>query len=436
MDVKEYYNVDNLKDIYVKKIMYTNSVGTDNVSNSTFMQRREYYIKKICEEICNGTYKFKPYKIILIPKDVEKYPRKICIASVRDRIVIEALKNVIYDSYKNYNLNSGVYSRVSSFSETINSKKYDSYIQSDFKCFFDSIYHFILIKKLKKVIKDKWIINLINQVLKNDQKYNNSIIKNNIGVPQGLSISTLLANIYLLELDEIMKKTCGEYFRYIDDIFIFCKSKYKRLLYILLNIETKKLGLRLNREKTKLSSFNKNYPVEFLGYSIKGETITVKKKSIYKLEKSIEQLFKNYIYQKQKIEELEWRINIRISGAVVDNKKYGWLFYFSNINDLKLLYHLDAFVEKLKKRYKVENISVKKFRKVYSIIKSTDIFNSLYIFNVDRLNISEKIDIVLLLTNYEDNDVQKMPSEKIDYIYRKIVFKNIRDLERDLDKLS
>ena len=43
------------------------------------------------------------------------------------------------------------------------------------------------------------------------------------GVPQGLSISNILANIYMAPIDcKYSKKSSYKYYRYVDDILILC----------------------------------------------------------------------------------------------------------------------------------------------------------------------------------------------------------------------
>ncbi|WP_242300549.1 MULTISPECIES: reverse transcriptase/maturase family protein, partial [unclassified Bacillus cereus group] len=71
--------------------------------------------------------------------------------------------------------------------------------------FFDNIDHHILIKLLKRKIKDEKFINLIWKFLRagylEDWKFNNTYS----GTPQGGIISPILSNIYLNELDKYIE---------------------------------------------------------------------------------------------------------------------------------------------------------------------------------------------------------------------------------------
>ena len=73
-------------------------------------------------------------------------------------------------------------------------------------------------------------------------------------MPQGLSISNILANIYLNDFDkENNSKDDYKYFRYVDDIFILCNSeeKAKEILRKLTRKLKMQYFLEVNQEKTR-----------------------------------------------------------------------------------------------------------------------------------------------------------------------------------------
>lgn len=433
MGIKDYFRKEKLLKIYNEKIQYSTHMGIDKISNYKFEENLEKNINKIINDIKNNRYMFKPYKVVLIPKNVESKPRKICIATIRDRLVIEVIKEYLYDEYSNYNLNCGVSNLVNSFIYEYNNGNYYKYIKTDLTTYFDSVDHKLLIKKIKKQVKDETAMNLIIKLLENVQRYNdNDNEKNKKGIPQGLSISMLLANIFMHDIDNFFSNKRVKYFRYVDDIFLLCKH-HTYFYFIILKLKLMKNKLKLNKKKTVISNIKK--PFIFLGYSIKEDCISVKIQSIKKLEVSLENIFKNYKTTGNK-DELLWRLNIRISGAISNNKKYGWLFYFNSINDKKLLYKLDHLVEKLKKRYKVKELKNKTFLETYYQIKNKNIKNNEYFFNVDKCSEEEKIIILNNISNISIDDIQQLTKKELDLNYRKAIFKCLKSLERDLDNIS
>lgn len=434
MSFIDFLTEERLLKIYNDKIMYSGSVGVDKTNNYEFKKNIIRNIKKIIRDVSNHKYSFKPYKVILIPKNIDSKPRKVCVPTIRDRLIIEALKEYLYLCYDNYNLNFGISNLITKFIEDYNGHKYSKYIKADLTTYFDLVNHKKLILKIRNKVSDELAIDLLTQILKNSQKHNDtSIDKNDVGIPQGLSISMLLANIYMLDVDNYFKKIKGlHYYRYVDDIFIFC-NRNVYINFIKLKIQMFKNKLKLNKSKTRISKIT--YPFVFLGYSLMNDCVSVKKQSITKLENSIEKLFKNYKHNKNK-KELLWRLNIRISGAICNNKKYGWLFYFNKINDLKLLYHLDDLVLKLKKRYNVTGIDNKKFIEAYYQIKKNDIKKNDYFFNVDKATDEEKKDILLNITDFSKEEIEKLSNKDLDYNYKIAVFKCLKSLEMDLDNIS
>jgi len=66
---------------------------------------------------------------------------------------------------------------------------------------------------------------------------------------------------------------------------------------------------------------------------------------------------------------------LKITGCIYDNKEYGWMQFFRQIDDLTLLYSLDIFVKNLFKRFKrkYKENKIKRFTKTYYFLKNYDV---------------------------------------------------------------
>ena len=120
----------------------------------------------------------------------------------------------------------------------------------------------------------------------------------NFGIPQGLPISAVLANIYMWRFDraisDYLKSIGGYYRRYSDDIIIVCDAnRHDEVLSILKELISKE-DLTIAEEKTSVflvkkedgrlkvtdEKTNKNSVIEYLGLSFDGNVIRLKNKSI------------------------------------------------------------------------------------------------------------------------------------------------------------
>ncbi len=126
-------------------------------------------------------------------------------------------------------------------------------------------------KKLASIRKNHGIeaffesVDDFKEALKNKKLkvYKHPFMKNGwpVGIPQGLPISAVLANLYLLEfdkviLDAIVDKSGGFYRRYSDDIMIVCKEDQADWIEKFVLDEIKKSEVEISTEKTEKYLFN------------------------------------------------------------------------------------------------------------------------------------------------------------------------------------
>jgi len=137
-------------------------------------------------------------------------------------------------------------------------------------------------------------------------KYSNSTLRN-VGICQGSPISSVLANIYMLEFDEQINKEVlkleGLYRRYSDDIVIICNAENKEGIIALVNDEiNNKAKLEIQKDKTRIFHFKKNnekidcfrefngvlnensnnWNLEYLGFSFNGQFAYLKTSALGK----------------------------------------------------------------------------------------------------------------------------------------------------------
>ena len=427
----------NIKKVFEEDIRNKPSVGIDGITITTFENKLDIEMDTINRKVLNKTYNFSFYKEKLISKGRDKPPRVISIPTIRDKIVLKSIFNTLSEMYSMELSNEIVHTTINNIIQDIKSKQYDSFIKLDMKDFYPSINHDILLKKIKSKTSKKEFICLLENAIKQETVHksnpNKRKYQNSKGVPQGLSISSILASIYLIKLDEMNRQDAGyKYYRYVDDILILCNDKDIDKIYNGVNEKAKKLSLEIhplgeNSNKSDVGNLDDKF--YFLGYSYDKDLVSVRDASKNNLYNSIINIFSQYKHSNtQNIKLLYWKLNLKITGCKFEDKKYGWLYFFSQINDEQLLFKLDRFILNMFKKFdiKYDKNQIKKFVRTYfEILKNRS--NTNYIPDFSILSLDEKRSII------EDIfDIRGVKDFKINYIFSKIIYKNIKEMERDI----
>lgn len=444
---KKKFKVKYVSEKYLEFIKNNTAAGIDRVTKKTFDISKAEQINLLVDKSLKGTYKYTYYKEKLILKNRNSLPRLISIPTIRDRIVLKLLHEILMDTFE-IRLEL-VQTVISSFIKKAN--KYDAYIKIDISNFFGSLDHQYLMKQLKKKIRKAELLKLIQEAILNPT-VNSNHRKNSKsetvlhGVPQGVPIANVLAEIYFKEIDKEYQEMGNiAYFRYVDDILILCDSTEVNSIKETLIKELtnpKKMNLKVNEDKTIDGLLKEG--MNYLGYQFEqtnGEIICkVKTESLLKLENALVALFTKYksSHGKMKLKELIFYLNLKITGAIIEdengsNKKYGWLFFYSQINDINKLYHLDNFLKKLLVRYKVDYIDVNKelksFVKAYYEITQRRA-KSKYIYKPSELTLADKRKLLNETFSIHKNELLK--EESVNYLFYKKVYKKVYELEMDI----
>lgn len=439
----ELYKKQNLIDTYHNKISHKASPGIDKVNKLNFDNNLDYYTTEIESKIKNESYKFIAYKEKLILKGKGKNPRVISIPVIRDKLVLNILNEILTSIF---NLKTKLTQNIiDDLKTSINSNKYNYFIKIDIQAFYDNINHRILMNKIMKKTKRKKILSLIKKAIENPTMVGGgNKIKNIKGVPQGISISNILANIYLEDADKkFSKKKNIEYFRYVDDILILCNEKDVKKIKELIKREfNTNLLLNINEKKDE-GYLTKGF--DYLGYKYtlldpkhNKFGFSIKRNNLLQLENSLIKIFSDYKRDK-KDKIFIWKLNLRITGFRLEKRKCGWLFFYSQIDDVSKLYHLDWFInEKLCNMYNVKpsiQRRIKKFITAYfEIIKKRG--KSIYIPSYDSFTIEDKKKILINIFEFKAETVETLSEEQIDEAFKNKIYISIKDLEKDVQSIS
>jgi hypothetical protein len=257
---------------------------------------------------------------------------------------------------------------------------------------------------------------------------------NSVGIPQGLAISNILSSIYLKNIDKNYKALSHiAYFRYVDDILIFCELEKAKEIANELKKRLSALGLKIHdihgkSEKSRIGKLGDSF--SYLGYLFYDDIVSVRTETVERLKESLAAIFTSYKYSRIQDESfLLWRLDIRITGCIFEGKSKGWLFFFSQITDESLLHSLDWYVGLLVRRFNV-NIKPKKFVRAFKEI-TLNPSNTKYVPNFDNYDEKQKL---AFLSKYFPRDIRnkRLTTQKIEFNFRKRIKKQVRDLLEDL----
>jgi len=438
-EFKKLFTLQSLHYTYETSVRYRANAGIDRINRVVFEKKLNQELRVIKKKCLNGNYKFSQYKEKLIAKGAKKPPRVISIPTVRDKLTLKVLNGLLESVYKN--TSQALHQIISEVYTLIQKNTFDSYLRIDVKDFYPSLDHELLFKILKRKIRKKEILMIFQNALTQDtvsKPVKNSKQFFNIGIPQGLPISNKLANIYMSDLDKKYKrKRTIKYFRFVDDILILCNNNKIQEIHDAIKKECKSIELTIHsidddNSKTQSGLITEGFT--YLGYNFIPPKISVRDKSVEHIRDTIINIFTSYKYSDtKKLLHLKWNLDLRITGCILNETKYGWLFFFSQINDLTLLHELDHFVEKQINRFmdNPSSLKIKKFVRAYHEI-TKNLRRTSYIPNFDKLSIGEKRKLLVDIFG----DKAHLGNHNILYQFNKNIYRKIRDLERDIGRTS
>ncbi|MBO9875320.1 MULTISPECIES: reverse transcriptase domain-containing protein [Xanthomonas] len=447
---KKRFSKDNLIQIYSDRIVNSAAIGIDRIRAIRFGENLSDEISLIYLKVHGDKYKFTAYKEKLISKGAQSNPRQISIPTVRDRITLRALCECLGDVYPEAKLKLP-HAVIDALKANIKSGIYVEFAKIDLQKFYPSIPHKLVLSSTWNRIRKREIRSLISKAIStptvSESRGSSNIANNDRGVPQGLAVSNLLAEISMLEVDKTFSAESGIWYcRYVDDILILASQGKAEEAAEKIILRLKKMGLTAHppgpNSKTKIGVLSEQF--SFLGYVISNNQVSIRRESILRFESSIAKILTAYKHkasslanakdQERALAYCKWKINLRITGCTFNGKRLGWVAYFSQITTTSQLRSITWTISNLLLRFKLEHkIKPKSLIKTYYELTNRGIGSGSYIPNFDALTISQKRD---RLAMWIGDRVNAMSDERVERLLSIKITKAVRDLETDIAQSS
>ncbi len=428
---RKLFSRSSIYDIYWEKIRHAATRGTDGISRKRFDAEISANVLTIERKVRNGTYHFSPFKTVLLSRGATKTPRVVYKPTIRDKTVLRLIYAVLVHVYAVELSRRTLHRQIYRLIPAITNGTFRHILRFDLKDFFPTVDHKILLSKLKRRIRQKLLLDLIMAAVRTpgDTEKANGIRHKLKGVPQGLSVSNILSNVVLFDVDaKYEARRDLMYFRYVDDLLVLCDTADSTKLKRQIQKDFASLNLTLHSDEKSTDS-TVVAPFEYLGYRFDNKLVTVREMTVQKLQNSLVRLFSAYKYHGHVSAILEFKLNLRITGCILENHKYGWVFYFSQIDDKALLHRLDRFTRRLCDRFENQPNRVKCFLKTWYEIRK-HLRESRYIPNFDTFTIGEKKKILKTVR------IKYRSDKDAEFRFAKLIHAEIVDLERDMANLS
>ena len=350
----------NLVEALARVCANKGSAGIDQMTVAelkAWMSERAHR-EKLKEQLLSGNYQPALVRGVQIPKPGGKGVRQLGIPTVVDRLVQQAMLQVLETKFDPFFSESsygfrprrGAHQALRQASQYVaEGRKY--VVDLDLEKFFDRVQHDVLMARVSRQVRDKRVLQLIGRFLRAGMMQNGVCVQREEGTPQGGPLSPLLANILLDDLDKELENRGHKFCRYADDCNIYVQSEAagKRVLASVTQYLEKKLKLKVNREKSAVGKVSER---KFLGHRLleSGE-LGVAPPSRERLKESLKELTSRNAGQS--FETIIQQVNRKLTG---------WIQYFRMAKMKSLLEEMAQWL-----RRRLRCLKLKQCRKTFAI---------------------------------------------------------------------
>lgn len=267
------YSIDTLREAYFR-LEREAAPGVDGETWRDYGEDLENHLQDLSGRLARGTYRASPVQRAYVPKG-DGRQRPIGVTVLADKIVQRATVMVLSAIYEtdfldfSYGFRPGrsQHDALEALDRAIWEKKVDWVLDADITDFFGSLSQDWAVKFLEHRIGDKRVVRLIRKWMRAGVLEKGTWTLSAEGVPQGGSISPMVANLYLHYVFDLWvqqwrkkKRARGDVVvvRYSDDFIVGFQYRSDAQQFLeALKERFQQFNLELHPEKTRLIEFGR-----------------------------------------------------------------------------------------------------------------------------------------------------------------------------------
>lgn len=343
---------DNLNLAYKRVKSNKGAAGIDLMSVAELGSWIRLNKEALIGSLLDGSYQPQPVRGVKIPKSGGKGKRQLGIPTVVDRLVQQAILQVVGPildrgfSESSFGFRPGR----SAHDALMQASKYVSegrvfVVDLDLEKFFDRVNHDMLMARLARHVSDKRLLRIVRGFLNAGLMQNGVVMRRTEGTPQGGPLSPLLSNLLLDDLDKELERRGHRFCRYADDCNIYVQSLKagQRVMASISRFLEKRLKLYVNRAKSSVAIVDER---RFLGYRLfRDGSLGISPESLKRL--------------KQRVRRITRRNRpVRLTDMIAELNRLliGWMNYYCFSRSSWILSRLDSWIRRRSRCFRLKQL--------------------------------------------------------------------------------
>ena len=252
----------------------------------------------MADAMMQGKYEISPPHTAQIPKDNGEFltvsvtePIDRGVLSIANDLLFDLMPEMIHPSCKSYQTGIGCGRVVAEVSSRITNASGSGYLgwKADLSKYFDSVpisYIDQAFDRVEAKHGHSALVDVLRKYYHSDLYFDehNVLGSRYQSLKQGCAVASWLANVLLYDLDEELSRMRGFYVRYSDDM-LFIGEDYEKAMCVLQQ-KLDAMSMKLNPKKVEYLTADRWF--KFLGFSIKGNMISLSSSRIKTFQKEVE----------------------------------------------------------------------------------------------------------------------------------------------------